>query len=267
MEGLEPEPGVTQNFSYAQSELQTPPNLLPLWIPIMAVLTPFRCHAGSSCHKCILLSAMATLSLEQNCTRVREARAGAQHGPGFALEWSQETSQSPRQFQSTSFALSQGISKHVCAFHKQGLSFLQPFTTLPTKVHTVKVMVFPIVMYGYESCTIKKAERTRRILSVVLEKTLESPLDCKEIQPVNLKGNQSWIFNERTDAEAPILWPPVAKSWFIEEDPHAGKVWGQDEKGAAEDEMVRQHHWLNGHEFEQTLGDSEGQGSLEYCSS
>ena len=165
MEGLEPEPGVNQSFSYAQSELQTPPNLLPLWIPIIAALTPFRCCAGSFYHKCTLSSAMATPSLEQNCTRVRGAREGAQHGPGFALEWSQETSQSPRQFQSASFALFRGISKYVYAFHKQGLSFLQPFTTLPTKVHIVKVMVFPVVMYGCENCTIRKAERRRMILS------------------------------------------------------------------------------------------------------
>ena len=103
--------------------------------------------------------------------------------------------------------------------------------------------------------------------TVVLEKTLESPLDCKKIKPVNLKGNQPWIFIGRTDAEAPIPWPPVVKSWFIEKDLHVGIAWGPDEKGAAEDEMVRQHHWLNGHEFEQTLGDSEGQGSLACCSS
>ena len=88
--------------------------------------------------------------------------------------------------------------------------------------------------------------------SVVLEKTLESPLDCKEIQPVHPKGNQSWIFIGRTDAEAetPILWPPDAKSGLIWKDPDAGKDWGQEEKGTTEDEMVGWHHWLDGHQFE-----------------
>ena len=101
---------------------------------------------------------------------------------------------------------------------------------------------------------------------VVLEKTLESPLDSKEIKPVNPKGNQPWTFIGRTDAEAPILWPPDAKSWLIGKDPDAGKDWGQEEKGVTEDEMVGWHHRLNEHEFEQTLGDSEGQGSLARCS-
>ena len=100
--------------------------------------------------------------------------------------------------------------------------------------------------------------------TVVLEKTLENPLDCKEIKPVNPKGNQSWIFIGRADAEpeAPKLWPPDVKSWLIRKDPDAGKDWKQEEKGIKEDEMVGWHHWLNGHEFEQTLGDGEGQGSL-----
>ena len=104
--------------------------------------------------------------------------------------------------------------------------------------------------------------------TVVLEKTLESPLDYKEIQPVNPKGNQSWIFIGRTDAEAetPILWPPDVKSWLIGKDPDAGKDWRQDEKGTAEDEMVGWYHRLKGHELEQTPGDSEGQGSLACCS-
>ena len=88
--------------------------------------------------------------------------------------------------------------------------------------------------------------------TVVLEKTLESPLDCKEIQPVHPKGNQSWIFIGRTDAdaEAPVFWPPNAKSWLIWKDTDAGKDWRQEEKGITEDEMVGWHHWLNGHEFE-----------------
>ena len=101
--------------------------------------------------------------------------------------------------------------------------------------------------------------------TVVLEKTPKSPLDIKEIKPVNLKGNQSWIFTRRTDAE--ILWPPDVKRRFIGKDPDAGKDWGQEEKGAIEDEVNGWHHQLNGHEFEQTPGDSEGQGSLAGCSS
>jgi len=100
-----------------------------------------------------------------------------------------------------------------------------------------------------------------------MEKTLESPLDCKEIKPVNPKGNQPWLFIGRTDAEVPILWPPDAKSWLIGKDSDAQKDWGQEEKEVTEDEMVGWHHWLNGHEFEQTQRDSEGQGILACCSS
>ena len=104
--------------------------------------------------------------------------------------------------------------------------------------------------------------------TVVLEKTLESPLDSKEIKPVNPKGNQPWIFIGRTDAEveAPILRPPDAKSWLTGKDPDPGKDWKQQEKRATEGEMVGWHHWLNGHQYEQTLGDSEGQGRLLCCS-
>ena len=97
--------------------------------------------------------------------------------------------------------------------------------------------------------------------TVVLEKTLESPLDCKEIKPVNPKGSQSWIFTGGTDAEALVLWPPDVKNRLIRKDCDAGKDWGQ-EKRATEDEMVAWHHRLNGHEFEQTPGDSEGQKGL-----
>ena len=104
---------------------------------------------------------------------------------------------------------------------------------------------------------------------MVLEKTLESPLDWKEIQPVHPKGNQSWMFIGRTDVEAepPVLWPPDAKSWLIWKDPDAGKDWGQEEKGMTEDKMVGWHHWVNGHEFGWTPGVGDGQGSLECCSS
>ena len=95
---------------------------------------------------------------------------------------------------------------------------------------------------------------------MVLEKTLESPLDSKEIKLVNSKGNQSWMYIGRTDAEAeaPILWPPDVKIWLIWKEPDAGKDWKQEEKGTTEDEMVEWHHQLNRHESEQTLGDSEG---------
>ena len=102
--------------------------------------------------------------------------------------------------------------------------------------------------------------------TVVLEKTLESPLDIKEIKPVHPKGNQSWIFTGRTDAEAPILLPPDLKSWLLGKDLDAEKDWGQEEKGATQNEMVGWHHWLNGHEFEQSPGASEGQESLVCCS-
>ena len=104
--------------------------------------------------------------------------------------------------------------------------------------------------------------------AVVLEKTLESPLDCKEIQLVSPKGNQSWIFIGRTDieAEAPILWQTHAKSWLIGKDPDAGKDWRQEEKGTIDDEMVGWHHWLYGNEFEQASGVGDEQGSLVCCS-
>ena len=104
--------------------------------------------------------------------------------------------------------------------------------------------------------------------TVVLEKTLESPSDYKEIQPVPSKRNQSWIIIGRTDVEAetPILWPPDAKNSLIGKDPDAGNDWGQEEKGTTEDEMIGLHHWLDGHEFEQAPGVGDGQGSLACCS-
>ena len=103
--------------------------------------------------------------------------------------------------------------------------------------------------------------------TVLLEKTLESPLDCKEIQPVHPKGDQSWVFIGGTDveAESPVLWPPHAKSRLIGKNPDGGKDWGQEEKGMTEDEMVGWHHWLNGHGFEWTLGVGDGQGGLVCC--
>ena len=132
--------------------------------------------------------------------------------------------------------------------------------TLLTKVQIVKAMVFPVVMYGYKNWSIKKAEPPKNwcFWTVVLEKTLTSPLDCKEIQPVSPKGNQPWIGRTDAEAEAPILWPPEAQSQLTGKDPDAGKYWRPKDKGQAEDEMVRWHHWLNRHEFEQTPGDSGG---------
>jgi len=129
------------------------------------------------------------------------------------------------------------------------------------------MMVFPVVMYGCESWTIKKAEHRRidNFWTEVLEKILESLLDYKEIlKDFNPLGNQSWIFIGRTDAEAeaPILWPPVAKNWLIRKDPDSGKDWRQEEKGTTEDEMVGWHHLLDGHKFEQAPGVGDGQGSL-----
>ena len=100
----------------------------------------------------------------------------------------------------------------------------------------------------------------------MMEETLESPFDSKEIKPVNPKENQPWIFIGKTDAEAAIFWPPDVKNWLIWKDLDAWKVWGQEEKGVTEDEMVGRHHRLSGHEFEQTPGDSEGQESLVWCS-
>ena len=135
-------------------------------------------------------------------------------------------------------------------------------------------MFFPVVMYGCESWTIKKAERQRIdenwcFWTVVLEKTLENPLDFKEIQPVHPKGNPSWIFIGKTDAEAeaPILWPPHVKSWLIGKDSDSGRDWRQEEKGMTEDEMAGWHHGLDGHESEWTPGVGDEQGGLACCNS
>ena len=124
--------------------------------------------------------------------------------------------------------------------------------TLPTKFDIVKTMVIPVVMYGCESWTMKKAEQQRIDAFELLEKTL--------------KGIPSWILIAKTDAEVPILWPPDAKSQFIGKDSHAGKNCGQEEKRVTEDEMIGLHHWLNRHEFKQTQGVSDGQGCLVCCS-
>ena len=127
-------------------------------------------------------------------------------------------------------------------------------------------MVFPVIMYGCDSWTVKKAEHQRiGALELCCCQTIESTLDSKKIKPVHPEGNQSWILIGRTEAEAPILWSPDTKSQPIAKDPDAGKYWGQ-ENNVTEDEMVQWHHWLNVHKFEQTPGDSEGQGSLMRCS-
>ena len=125
--------------------------------------------------------------------------------------------------------------------------------TLPTKVHLVKAVVFPVVMYGCESWTIWKAERRRiDVFELWCWKTLESTLDCKEVQPVHPKRDQSWILTGRTvaGAETPKFWLPDAKSWFIWKEPDAVKDWRQEEKGMTVDKMVVWHHSLHGHEFE-----------------
>ena len=105
--------------------------------------------------------------------------------------------------------------------------------------------------------------------TVVLEKTLESPLDCKEFQPVHSEGDRPWVFFGRNDAKAetPVLWPPHVKRWLLGKDSDAGRDWGQEEKGTTEDEMAGWHHRLDGHEFEWTLGVGDGQGGLACCNS
>ena len=142
--------------------------------------------------------------------------------------------------------------------------------TLPTKVRLVKAMVFPVVMYGCESWTVKKAEHWRvdgfelwcwrRLLRVPWTARRSNQSILKEISPV---------FFERNDAKAetPVLWPPHAKSWLIDKDSDAGRDSGQEEKGTAEDEMAGWHHWLDGREFEWTLGVGDGQGGLACCNS
>ena len=131
--------------------------------------------------------------------------------------------------------------------------------------------------YGFSSghvwmweldCEESWAPKHRCFWTVVLEKTLESPLDCKEIQPVYPKGDQSWVFIGRTDVEAetPVLWPPDVKSWLFWKHPDAGKDWGQEEKGTTEDEMAGWHHWLNGLGFGWTPRFGDGQGGLACCS-
>ena len=130
--------------------------------------------------------------------------------------------------------------------------------------------------YGFSSSNVQMWELYHKnwawknlwVWTVVLKKTLESLLDCKEIQPVHPKINQSWIFMGRTDAEAeaPILWLPNVKNWLIRKDPDAGKDWKQEHKGTTDDEILGWHHWLDGHMLEQAPGVCNGQGSLVCCS-
>ena len=131
-------------------------------------------------------------------------------------------------------------------------------------------MVFSVVhVWMWElDCKESWALKNWCFWTVVLEKTLESPLDYKEIKPFTSKGNQFWIFIGRTDAEAetPVLWPSDGRNWLIVKDPDAGQDWRQEEKGMTEDEMVGWHHQFNGHELGQTPGDGDGQGSLVCCS-
>ena len=137
---------------------------------------------------------------------------------------------------------------------------------MPSKVHLIKAMFFPISCMDVWELDYKEswAPKNWCFWTVVLEKTLESLLDCKEIQPVHPQGDQSWVFIGRTnvEAEAPIVWPPDAKNWLIWKDSDAVKDWGQEEKEMTEDEMVGWHHWLNRHEFGWTPGIGDGQGGL-----
>ena len=138
-------------------------------------------------------------------------------------------------------------------------------------VYLVKTMVFSCghVWMWELDCEESWALKNWCFWTVVLERTLESPLDCKEIQPVHSKGDQSWVFIGRTnvEAETPVLWPPHVKSWLIGKDSDAGRDWGQEEKGTTEDEMAGLHHWLDGCESEWTLGVGDGQGGLVCCDS
>ena len=142
--------------------------------------------------------------------------------------------------------------------------------TLPTKVRLVKTGFSSGHVWIWElDCEESWVPKNWCFWTVMLEKTLDSPLDCKEVQPVHSKGDQSWVFFGRTDAkaEAPVLWPPHVKSWLIGKDSDAGRDWGQEEKGMMEDEMAGWHHWLDGRESEWTPGIGDGQGGLECCDS
>ena len=142
--------------------------------------------------------------------------------------------------------------------------------TLPTKLHLVKSGFSSGHAWMWKlDCEESWAPKNWCFWTVVLEKTIESPSDCKEIQLVHSEGDWSWVFFGRNDAKAetPVLWPPHAKGWFIGKDSDAGRDWGQEEKGMTEGKMTGWHHQLDGHEFGWTLGDSDGQGGLACCDS
>ena len=182
-------------------------------------------------------------------------------------QWQTLFSWAPKSLQMVTAAMK---LKDVCSLEEKLWAILDSILknrdiTLPTKVRIVKAMVFPVVMYG---CTWKLSAEELMLLNCGVGEDSWESLLCKEIQPVHPKGNQSWIFFERTDAEAEtlILWPPDVKNWLTGKDPDAGKDWRQKEKGMTEDEMVGWHHQLSGHEFEQSLGESGGQRNPACCS-
>ena len=179
------------------------------------------------------------------------------------------------------FGVPKSLQKVIAAMQQKTLtpwekSYDQPGQHIKKQIHYFANKGLSSQSYGFSSSHVWMWEFDNKeswvpknwwFWTVVLGKTLESLLDCKEIQPVNPKGNQSWIFIRKTDAEAetPILWPPDAKSRFIIKDPDSGKDWTQEKKRMTEDEMVGWHHWLTGQEFQQAPGDGEGQGSLACC--
>ena len=186
-------------------------------------------------------------------------------------QWETLFSWAPKSLQMVTAAMK---LKDTCSLEKKVMTnpdsiFKSKDITLPRKVHLVKAMVFPVSWMWELGYKVSWALKNWCFWVMVLEETLECPLDCKEIQLVHPKGNQSWIFIGRTDAEAeaPILWPPDGKNWPIWKNPDAGKDWGQEEKGTTEDEMAGWHRWLDGHESEWSPGVADGQGGLECCES
>ena len=206
--------------------------------------------------------------------------------PSFFLElfvhWSPVAYWAPTDLGSSSFSvLSFCLFILFTGFSRQeywsGLPFPSPVDhilsdiALPTKVRLNQGYGFSCghVWMWELDCEESWALKNWCFWTVVLEKTLESSLGCKEIQPVHSKGDQSWMFFGRNDAKAetPVLWPPDAKSWLIGKDSDAGRNWGQEEKGTTEDEMAGWHHWLDGREFEWSPGVGDGQGGLACCNS
>ena len=197
------------------------------------------------------------------------------------MKWAEDTSQNPAcdqdlvwtrldlcsQMTVSCWGLESNIS---FLFTWNSKAFLNEHIALSIKVHIVKLRFFREPVQMWELDHKEGWEPTKRCCwTVVLDKTLESPLDCKEIQPVHSREDQPWVFFGRNDAKAetPVLWPPHANNWLIGKDPDAGRDWGQEEKGTTEDEMGGWHHWLNGREFEWSPGDGDGQGGLVCCDS